>query len=146
MIYHQSNIFSKIFQILFIVGSTFLIFHSGVPQQFLVVFLVIFLCIWRPKKSFPLNLVSFYQRFMALAWRHPLITVFDSENSFHLSGANSRVFSICYPESINSGVFFLSFQLSFSNLTGASFKWSLFGLWSPRSHVSKSSQASSFIL
>ena len=26
--------------------------HSGVPQQFLVVFLVVILCIWRPKKSF----------------------------------------------------------------------------------------------
>ena len=43
MNYHQSNAFSKICQILFIIGSTFSIFHSGVHQRFMVVFLVVIL-------------------------------------------------------------------------------------------------------
>ena len=42
-------------------------------------------------------------------------------------------------------LFILSFQLSFLNLTGASFKYPLISSWSLRSHVSKSPQVSSFI-
>ena len=68
--------FSKISQILFIVGSTFLIFHFGVPQQFMVVFLEVILRFWRPKKSFPSIPYLFSQRFMVLACCHPLIIVF----------------------------------------------------------------------
>ena len=60
--------------------------------------------------------------------------------------SNSGVFfSLFHPKAIISDLFILSFQLSFSNLTGASFKWSLISSWSLRSHVSSFSQASSFI-
>ena len=58
----------------------------------------------------------------------------------------SRVFSVCHPESINSDLFILSLQLSFSDLTGALFKWYLIGSCSLRSHVSKYPKVSSFIL
>ena len=43
--------FSKIFQIHFIVDSAFIFFFFPVSQQFLVVFLVVILNIWRLKKS-----------------------------------------------------------------------------------------------
>ena len=56
------------------------------------------------------------------------------------------LFSLVHPESINSGLFILSCQLSFSYLAGASIKYPLISSWSLRSHVSKYPKVSSFIL
>ena len=80
-----------------------------------------------------------------LALCHPLIIVFDCENSFHLSGAIQDSFQFDSPKAIISGLFIPAFSLHSPNLTGASFKYSLISSWSFRSHVSKSPQVSSFI-
>ena len=62
----------------------------------------------------------------------------SSHNCFRLweffspTRSNSRVFSVGYPEFINSGLFILSFQYHSLNLTGVSFKWSLIGSCSLR--------------
>ena len=45
---------------------------------------------------------------------HPLIIVFDCENSFHPSGAIQESFQFDSPKAIISGLFILSFQLLFS--------------------------------
>ena len=120
--------FSKIFQILFIIGSTFLIFipeclnnfggsrhHSQHVQT---------------EEGFLLNLALFSSRFVILACCHPLIIVFDCENLFHPSGVIQESSQFDYPEPIIEDLFILSLQLSFSDLTGALFKWSLIGSWS----------------
>ena len=87
-------------------------FHPGVSQQFMMVFPVVILRFWRPKKIFSLNLAPFSSRFMILAYCHPLIIVFDCENSFHPSGAIHESFQFDTPKAIISGDFFvLSFQL-----------------------------------
>ena len=44
------------------------------------------------EEVFSLNLAPFSSRFMVLAFCHPLIIVFDCENSFHLSGACHELF------------------------------------------------------
>ena len=90
-------------------------------------------------------LALFSSIFVILALCQSLIIIFGCENSFHPSGAIQESFQFDYPESINSSLFILRFQLSFSNLTGASFKWSLISSWSLRSHGSKFSHVSSFI-
>ena len=69
--------------------------------------------IWRLKKSFTSISYPFSQRFVVLVQGHPLIIVLIAKILF------------LPPESIISDLFILSFQSSFSNLTGASFKWSL---------------------
>ena len=51
---------------------------------------------------------------MILAWCHTLIIIVDYENSFHLFGAIQDSFQFDSPEAINSKLFILSFQLSFS--------------------------------
>ena len=115
MIYHQSHAFlqdlSHSFHHwlnLFAFGS------SGVAQQFLVVFRIVILNIWRPKKIFPLNLALFSSRFMALASCHPLIIGFDCENPFHPSREIQRSFQFDSLQAIFSDLSILSFQLSFS--------------------------------
>ena len=45
------------------------------PEQFLVVFLVVILGFWRPNKSFSSISYLFSQRFMVLVWGHNLIIV-----------------------------------------------------------------------
>ena len=138
-------VFSKICQILFVIGSTILIFHSGVPQQFLVVFLVVILGFWRPNKSFSSISYLFFQRFMVLASCHP-------HNCFWLWQFFSPIRSISWVVSIsflrrpschNSSFSACSYRSP--NLTGASFKYPLISSWPLRSHVSKSPQVSSFV-
>ena len=68
----------------------------------------------KTEAEFLLNLAPFSSRFMVLAWCHPLIIVFDCENSFHPSGAIQESFQFDSSEPIISEVFILSFQLSFS--------------------------------
>ena len=93
--------FSKIFQILFIDGSTFLIFIPERLNKFMVVFLSIFLNIWRAKKSFPPNLTR-SSKDAKFKLGHPLIIVFDCENSVYPSGAIQESFQFDSPEAIIS--------------------------------------------
>ena len=46
--------------------------YSGVSEQFLVVFIVVILRFWRPKKSFFSKSCPFSQSFVVLASRYPL--------------------------------------------------------------------------
>ena len=78
--------FSKIFQIHFIVDSTFIFFFIPVPQQFMVVFLVVILRFWRPKKIFSQS-CSILFKIRDSSLLPSSRNCFDHENSFHLSGA-----------------------------------------------------------
>ena len=80
----------------------------------MVVFLIVILIIWRSKKSFSSKSYPFSERCVVQAWCHPLIIVFDCENSFHPSRAIQESFQFDSPEPIISeDLFILSFQLSF---------------------------------
>ena len=68
----------------------------------------------KTEEEFFLQILSVLSRFMVLACCHPLIIVFDCENSFHPSGAIQESFQFDSPEPIISDLFILSFQLSFS--------------------------------
>ena len=136
--------FSKIFQILFIVGSTFPFFFIPEYLDNLVVFLVVILRFWWPKKSFSSISYPLSQRFMVLAYCHPLIIIFDCENSSLPSGTIQEYFQFDSSEPIISELFIPAFSSRYPNLTGASFKWSIISSWSLRSHVSRLSQVSSF--
>ena len=76
----------------------------------------------KTEEEFLFNLALFSSRFMVLACCHPLIIIFDCENLFHPSRVIQESSQFDYPESINSDLFILSLQLSFSDLTGALFK------------------------
>ena len=98
------------------------------------------------RRKFLLNPYPFFQRFMVLALCHPLIIVFDCENSFLTIRSILWVVSISFlqrPSCHNSSFSACSYRSP--NLTGASFKYPLISSWSLRSHVSKSPQVSSFI-
>ena len=71
----------------------------------------------KTEEVFPLNLAPFSSRFMVLAWCHPLIIVFDCENSFHPSDAFQGLLSFLdHPKAIISKDFFIIlFQLHFRN-------------------------------
>ena len=62
---------------------------------------------------------------MVLVCCHPLIIGFDCEISFHPSGAIQESFQFDFPEAIFSNIIHCSSQFFSSNLTGASFKYSL---------------------
>ena len=59
----------------------------------MVVFLIIILYVWRPKKSFTSISYPLSHRFVILACCHPLIIIFDCENLFSPIRIYSRVFS-----------------------------------------------------
>ena len=83
---------------------------------------------------------------MVLALCHPLIILFDCDNSFLTIGSTSWVVSISFlrrPWCHNSSFSACSYRSP--NLIGESFKYPLISSWSLRSHVSKSPQVSSFI-
>ena len=63
--------------------------------------------IWKAEEDFLSILLHSLQRFVVLVQGHPVIIVLIVRIPF------------TYLESINSDLFILSFQLSFSNLTGA---------------------------
>ena len=135
MIYHQSNVFLQDLPNSFHHWFNFsILLYSGVSQQFTVVFLVVFLIIWRPKKSFTSLSYPFSQRFMVLVQGHPLI-IFWSR----------KFFSFLQSPSFQKTYSFSAFSYHSPNLIGASFKHSLFSSWSLRSFVSKLSHVSSFI-
>ena len=107
--------FSKIGQILFIVGSTssLLILPECLNNSWW--------CFsskfsdFEDRRRVSLKSCPFSWRFMVLAWCHPLIIVFDCENSFHPSGAIHESFQFDSPKAIISeDLFVLNIQLSFS--------------------------------
>ena len=100
----------------------------------------------KTKEEFSSKSYTFSQRFVILAWCHPLIIVFDCENSFLTIRSISWVVSISFlrrPSCHNSSFSACSYRSP--NLTGASFKYPLISSCSLRSHVSKSLQVSSFV-
>ena len=48
---------------------------SGVSKQFMVVFPIVILCVWRPNKNFTSISYPFSQRFVVLVRGHPLLIV-----------------------------------------------------------------------
>ena len=138
--------FSKIFQILFIFDSTFSIWHSGVHQQFMVVFLVVILRFWRTKKTFPPYL-------SALSKIRDSSLMPSPNNYFRLWEFFSPIRSISWVVSISllrrpsfKILFIPAFSYCSPNLTGASFKFYLISSWSLHSLVSKFPQVSLFVL
>ena len=104
MIYHQSNVFLQDLPNSFHHWFNFsILLYSGVSQQFMVVFLVVFLIIWRPKKSFTSISYPFSQRFMVLAQGHLLIIVLIA-----------KILFLPLEPIISEELFILSLQLSFS--------------------------------
>ena len=96
MISQQSNVFSK-FAFIFFSSlvqpfcSSFRsisTIHGGSPHHSQHL---------KTEEGFLLNLGPFSWRFVVLAWWHPLIIVFDCENSFHPSGAIQESFQIDSP-------------------------------------------------
>ena len=83
---------------------------------------------------------------MVLTCCHPLKLFPIAQFFSYPSGAFHELFSLPdHPKAIISEDFFvLSFQLSFSNSSGASFKYPLISSRSLRSHVSISPQVSAF--
>ena len=117
--------FSKIFQILFIVGSIFPFFlfrsdstiHDGVSRRHSRIL--------KTGEEFLFNLAPFSSRFVILACCHPLIIIFDCGNSFHPSEAIQESSQFDSPKAIISDLFIPAFSYRSPNLTGASFKDSL---------------------
>ena len=151
--------FSKIFQIIFFVDSTFLFFM--VPE-----------CLNNSRWCFSSWFSTFEdrRRISPKSWSvllkihssslcHPLMIVFDCENSFLNHPEYFRVVFISWSSKGHHFRRFLrsKFSASFSHYSklmslcsspyssGASFKYSLISSWSLRSLVSKFSQVSSFI-
>ena len=137
--------FSKIFQILFIVGSTFLIF---IPE-----------CLNNSWWCFSSSFSDFEDRRRVPLKSLPVLPEIhgssfmpSSHNCFRLWEFFSPIRSISWVVSIsflrrpschNSSFSACSYRSP--NLTGASFKYPLISSWSLRSHVSKSPQVSSFV-
>ena len=88
--------------------------HSpGVSQQFLVVFLIVILCIWRPKKSFSSISCSILSKIHGSSYMSSPHNCFECGNSSHLSGTIRDSAKFDSPKAIILGLFILSFQLSF---------------------------------
>ena len=136
--------FSKIFQILFIVGSTFLIFIPEYLNNSWWCFSSSF-STFEDRRRVPLQSNPFSQRCVVLTCCRPLIIVLSVRIFFHPSGAIQESFQFDSLELIISELFILSFQLSLSNSSSASFKYYLVSSGSLCSLVSKFSQVSSFI-
>ena len=115
MNHHQSNVFhqnlSNYFHCWF---DLYILHYSGVSQQFMVVFLIVILCIWRPKKSFSSKSYPFFQRFVVIACCHPLIIVFQLWEFFSPIRSNTGVFLVWFFEGHHFGFIHFIFQLSFS--------------------------------
>ena len=92
MIYHQSNVFSKIFQILFIVGSTF---HFSSRSASTILggvsrYLSMHLKTEEEFSSISCSILFKIRDSSLLPSSH---NCFDCENSFHPSGASHELFS-----------------------------------------------------
>ena len=107
--------FSKIFQILFIVGSTLLILHPGVSQLFGGVSR----CHLKTEEEFYLYILSVLSAIRGSNSRPSSHNCFDCENYFHLSGAIQESCQFDSLEPIISELFFLAFSSPSLNLTRA---------------------------
>ena len=108
--YHQSNVFlqdfSHSFHRLFNLSN----FHPGVSQRFMMVFLIVILNMWRPKKSFSSKSWSVLSKMRSSSLMPSSDNCFDCEYSFHISGAFHELFSFISSE---GHLFkYYSFQLS----------------------------------
>ena len=135
--------FSKICQILFIVGSTFPILIPECLYNFWWWFSSS--STFEDRRNVSSISYPFYQRFVILAWCHTLIIVLIVRNFFHPSGAIQESFQFDSSEPIISGLFILSFQLSFSKSY-----WCFIQIFSNKfkiylSSCIKSPQVSSFV-
>ena len=137
--------FSKIFHILFIVGSTFFyssfqsasIIHGRVSRRHSR--------IWKPKKSF-LQIIPILLKMRGSNLLPSSHNYFRLREFFSYSRSISWVLSILFQRRPSFRVYsFSAFSPRSPNLTGASLKWSLISSWSLRSLVFKSPQVSSFI-
>lgn len=133
--------FSKIFQILFIVGSIFLIVIPECLNNSWWYFSSSF-STFEDRRRVSLKSWSVLSKILVLAWCHPLIIVLDCENSFHPSGAIQESFQFDSPEPIISELLIPAFSSRCPNLIGASCKYSLVSSWSLHSLVSKFPQVS----
>ena len=100
-------------------------FHPGVSQQFMVVFLMVILNIWRSKKSLFLQILSVLSKMCSSILVPSSHNCFRLWESFSPIRSNSGVFSVSFSGAIISELFILSVQLSFSNSFGASSKYPL---------------------
>ena len=144
MNYHQSNVFlqdlSNSFHCWFNLSNC----HSGVPQQFMVVFLIIILNIWRPKKSFS-SILSVLSKMRGSSLMPSSHNCFWLWEFFSPIRRNSGVFQFDSLEPSFQNYSFSAFRSHSPNLTGASFKYYLISSGSLRSLVSKYPQVSSFV-
>ena len=113
MNYHQSNAFLQDLSNSFHRWLNLSIHHPRVSQQFMVVFLVVILG-FEDRRRFFSQSCPFSRRFVILARCHPLIIVFDCENSFHQTGTFHELFPFLSSKAIFSNIIHSSFQLSFS--------------------------------
>ena len=89
MSYHQSNVFLQD-----LLNSSHRQFnlsniHPGVSQRFMVVFLIVILNIWRPKKSSSLSVLLKIHGASLMTSSH---NCFDCEDSFHPPGTFNELF------------------------------------------------------
>ena len=106
--------FSKIFQILFIIGSTFLFFSPECLYNFSVGVFSSSFSGFEDRRRLFLHIYPFSLRFEILVRAYPLKNCFQLWQIFSSFRSNSRVFAVCYSESISSGLFIFNFQLAFS--------------------------------
>ena len=128
-------LFSKIFQILFIVGST---------SSLLILPVCLNNSWWCFSSSFEDRTRFFSQSFSILFKIRDSILLPSSHNYLRLWDILfinpvqiQESFQFDSLKAIISGLFILSLQLSLSNFTGVSLKWSLIGSWSLRSLLYK---------
>ena len=105
--------FSKIFQILFIVGSTFLVFILEYLNNSWWCFSSSF-STFEDRRRVSLKSCSILFKIRDSSLLPSSHNYFRLWEFFSPTRSNSRVFSVCYPEFINSGLFIHSFQLWFS--------------------------------
>ena len=115
MIHHQSHVFLQDLLNSFHRWLYLFAFDSfGVSKWFMVVFLVVFLGFWRPKKSFSSISCSILFKIHGAILLPSSHICFDCENPFHPSRAIHDSFQFDSPKAVISRLFILSFQLSLS--------------------------------
>ena len=146
MSYHQSNAFFKIFHILFIVGSTFLIFIPEYLNNSWWCFSSSF-SNFEDRRRVPLKSLPVLPKMRSSSLMPSSHNCFRLWEFFSTIRRISRVASFLdHPKAIIFEYYsFSACSYHSPNLTGASFKYPLISSWSLRSHVSKSPQISSFV-
>ena len=124
MIHHQSDGFSKIFQILVIVGSTFLIFTPEYLNNSWWCFSSSFSTL-EDRRRVSLKSWSILSKMRSSSLMPSSHNCFDCENSFTLPKQFRSLFSLILWSPSSQNYSFLPFSYCSPNLTGASFKYSL---------------------